>query len=656
VGDPKRPEQFELAYFRDLSHLAVTFAFELHNGAAPKTAFRLGWIHRMVSEHDIAHRGSQAPGVHPPPAYEDLIDPIRSFHDDVTTGDPGVKGRPLIFLASGAPADDPSRVIWLRRPARWEYRYEGLTTGLTTPPDDSHVELRMRDAFCLFESGRLFYVLSLTPPAREDGSATQGPPGAGSRQPGDDPSFDEYVLIQLQQIALDHAYGTNVDFVGFARSPSDRDAQPLFELVSARLHSLAVGTGTANGITDVITPFGLLGTGASAPAWDSVRVVPGSEAIPSSPAVTGKLRGMCVAVASDEVLEAATWADKRFSGGDGTDALPDGLRSAERNWSDRKERAGERGHDDPENDWPRALLAFAGVAQGVPDFPWQDESEIYDSTRPVFRSVDSASYIHPKFMLEVAKSWRSFDQGRPELGTCPYLLLMWLVAVHDELLVGEMEERLEAIIYGAEPAAVTDLAALARHAAAEPMHDVHEAVMTAKQFRGRAKRLEENLRERLEIFRWLVIHRSGNAFRYEREKGAMAEIQKAMGTTDRFDEVLKITDRIEALVEDAVDLKSSYAQRRTNTILLVLALMTVLSVSNDLYGYVWRWGVNRKYALLVLAFVVLIAGTLMVLLERVAKAAAPLKRLVARIVRRDSLRRRSSGLDGRASQTPLEPR
>src|SRR3546814_13711989 len=47
------------------------------------------------------------------------------------------------------------------------------------------VPLRYRDAFCLFESGRLFYCFSMFPEA--DGGGT---------------GVDEYVLIAMQRLAL----------------------------------------------------------------------------------------------------------------------------------------------------------------------------------------------------------------------------------------------------------------------------------------------------------------------------------------------------------------------------------------------------------------------------------------------------------------------
>jgi hypothetical protein len=40
-----------------------------------------------------------------------------------------------------------------------------------------------------------------------------------------------------------------------------------------------------------------------------------------------------------------------------------------------------------------------------------------------------------------------------------------------------------------------------------------------------------------------------------------------MGTDERFEQALQMSDRIESLIEDVVSLKSSYSQRRTNAIL-----------------------------------------------------------------------------------------
>ncbi len=94
--------------------------------------------------------------------------------------------------------------------------------------------------------------------------------------------------------------------------------------------------------------------------------------------------------------------------------------------------------------------------------------------------------------------------------------------------------------------------------------------------------LESNIRRRLELFRWASIHRSGNIFRYPKETAALAAVRAKSGTETRFQDAHATVDRIEALVEDVSGLRSSYAERRTNTILFVLAVMGIVQLPNNL--------------------------------------------------------------------------
>lgn len=571
MPEPVR-RQREVALFDELCSVGVTFALELRNDAAPPTAFRLGWVHAAIRELD-------------PAAYETLIEPVRSFVDDVTTGEPGTNGRPLLFAASSAEPDDASRTVWLRRPAQWAYRFEGVVTELATPAARRDVQLRLRDSFAVFESGRVFYLLTLTQPTADVV----------------DP-LDEYAVLQLQQLVIDLRSAGDPSFLGFARSDRDAASVSVLELAAARLYELANDHGHDSAIDRIIVPFGLLGSGATAPIWQPATLpAPGAPRAPRASNVGAVLRGLCLAIEDEGMLAVADFADRIFA--DGVAVAPQPPPSVaqaalEQAWT-RAADAVPDVHHDLANDRPRALLAFSGVAQAVPDFPWQDESEIHDATRPSFRSVESACYVHPRFVLEVGERWRSFRNGRDDVGTCPYLLLMWIVAMHDELMVQDMEAQLSAVVYGRPAHDATSAADLVDNATAEPLGDVRQVVATAKHLLGgRTDLLERNLTDRLHLFRWHVIHRSGTLFRYPKEKGALEAIQATLGTKERFERALATLDRIESLVEDVVALKSTYAERRTNAILLMLALLGVVGVSSDLYGYVGLWSVDRKFAAL----------------------------------------------------------
>jgi hypothetical protein len=296
----------------------------------------------------------------------------------------------------------------------------------------------------------------------------------------------------------------------------------------------------------------------------------------------GDLRGLCVGIESEALLNVAMEAKSKFevAAGTGSD-----VPSAPIN--------------DPNSGYERKLLAFAGMVQGVEDFPFQDESELHDSTRPTAHSVESAVYAHPKFLIEIAKGWRSYHMARPELGNCPYLLLTWLVAMHDEIIVSRIESRIDEMIYSPQD----------RGYRAVPLADLNKVLKRARHIAASTgvDLVEANLQRRLDLFRWLSINRAGNVFRYTKEREALAAVQAAMGTQGRFERATETVDRIETLVEDASALRSSYAERRTNAMLFMIAVLSVFSVSNDVQTHFWRWGFDPKFFAIVTVLIVAVA-------------------------------------------------
>ncbi|MEG3179840.1 hypothetical protein [Sphingomonas sp. LT1P40] len=545
-----------------------------------------------------------------PDVFGDLVEPVRSFLDDVTTGPPGTNGRPFLFLASAQPPDDASRTVHFHRQPKWDYEFEGVTTSLRVPEQNRIIELRLRDSFCAFESGRLFYILTLTQPEKQP-------------QP-----IDEYALIQLQQLALSPKTGAiDTACAAFSFSGIEKQSVSLAAFAEQRLRALETDPDDmlCNGIRHIIKPYGLGGDGLER------RKIEGAH-----------LQRLCIGVEDDRLLAVAEHAIDMFKPVEnviGTTSAAPGEQTAEPGvplverldlaW--RKRYVGKPVrppfHIAGKAHYSRPLLTFAGMAQGVPDFPAQDESEVHDSTRPTARSVESALFTHPRFMMEVAKAWRSYQRGRPALGTCPYLLLTFLVAVHDELVVTELENRIERMIYAASPPKTVwrrirgagqwvrtlwrrawDQPSPFLHSRSRPMADVRDVLDRANHwFVTDVGILESNLRRRLELFRWTSIHRSGNIFRYPKEKNALTEVRVATGTDERFRNAHDMVDRMESLIEDVSNLKSSYAERRTNAILFGLAALGLIQLPANM-GQSWEmllrmprvvaflqsWGVEPK--------------------------------------------------------------
>ncbi|MET1081786.1 MAG: GNAT family N-acetyltransferase [Burkholderiales bacterium] len=492
--------------FTGLTTATFSFAFELDfdaGGDVARAAIRLEQV-----QADLEERSSAS-------VHVQLVEPVRSFLDDVTTGPPGRNGRPLLVTCSGTAAQSEDRAITMIRPAAWHYRAEGQRTELVAPHGaERAVPMRLHDAICAFESGRVFYILSLVLP--DEGAA-----------------IDEYAVLQLEQLAL-RPSGL-IDQVGYLAFDWGGERRTLLELANARIASLAAeDAARPNAIADVLCRFEMARKGERRMQF-----------------VEADLKGLCIGIESEELLDVARRATSAF-GDDETTSRPR-----------------------PSID--RELLAFAGIVQGVEDFPFQDESEVHDSTRPTALSIEAAIYAHPRFLIEIGKGWRSYHMARPKLGSCPYLLLTWLVALHDELVVSRTEVRIDEMVYGPGGSKYRPV----------PLADIATVLSDARKLFGgdTAGLVEANLRRRLDLFRWLTINRSSNVFRYPKERDTLSAVQAAMGTAGRFERANDMVDRIESLVEDASELRSTYAERRTNAMLLIIAVLSVFSVSNDLQGH-----------------------------------------------------------------------
>ena len=544
----------ETPVFADIAKSSFSFAFELtflteDNEPAPKTAFRL---ERMQEAFELdLHKE----------VHKALVRPARSFLDDVTTGPPGRNGRPLLLRAAKDDHRSGGCDILMTRDTRWIYEAENKLTELVIGDGTREVPFRLEDTFCVFESGRIFYVLTLV---LADGAM-----------------IDEYVVVQLQQLALERERADDSTYLGFAMAGGKRHS--LAGLANERLDLLDRSTAT-NALVHVFRAFELQQKGEKRAK------------------LTGdSLRSLCVGIEHDAMLtEAKRVADMFDERGERTDRdVGSRLQQLGDEVLGKAKRAGRaiaahvrpapashglpREHRSDDDDFDAELLAFAGMAQGVPDFPFQDESEVHDSTRPTARSVEATLYAHPKFLLELGTNWRSFEEGRHDVGTCPYLLLMWLVAVQDELVVTEIEQKIDELIYNPAQKGMR----------ATPLDEVDDVLSKVERshVHSGAKALKINLKHRFDLFRWLEINRSANVFRYPREKGALEAIQAAMGTAGRFERAEQCVNRTENLVEDVTNLQRTYSDDRTNTLLFILALVGVLGLPKtimDLLGILYH--------------------------------------------------------------------
>lgn len=533
---PRAIEVFgECAVFSDIADFAFTFLFELpangNDGSRP-TAFRLESIHRAIAPHAQPGEPDERRAI-----YDALVEPVRSYLDDVTNGGPGRGGRPLIVLAQPEAIENDNRSITLHCPARWRYRAEGRTVEMQSANGEAKlIELGFRDSFCLFESGRLFYCVSLFPSAEGQGKGV-----------------DEYVLIAMQRLAMKNPASEFVDAWRFALA--GKEPCSLTEMAQQRLTALANDLSeTPNAIRDfLVKTLGLKADFQISPC---------------------AVRNLLILVEDKRLQKIAALADDFGEGF----ALSDAVRDVAEKIAGARANcvATTRPHypsEEPDELLP--FLALAGILQSVCDFPFQDPSEIHDSTQPAVNSDGCFHYAHPRFQIELNEDSRSMHNARFGLGNCPYLTLMWLVVVHDELMVTETEEAIDILIYGDDESALI----------AEPMGPLARAVdAISLPWRSPVGDLRRNLEARFELFRRYSINQSSHLFRYKKEREALAAVEAGIGNRDRYDRAHAMIDRIEGLVEDIHAVNGAYGSARTGRVLMFITLLGLINFYDQLTG------------------------------------------------------------------------
>jgi len=597
----------ECPIFDDLDRVSVAFACELttsKGAAAPETGYRLTEIHREL--FGPAHqRLTSTPAGDALARARKLFDASRSFLDDITTGPPGANGRPM--LISAALDEDGWSGLRARivRPASWRYEFENAEVELGVPADQRIIDVTFNDQFCIFESGRIFYL------------------GMFGQDAQSQPRLNEYALIQLERLIIDPQDAASAARLGFVLAGATGDgvapeAISLREFLARRLADLAAAPSPEpNAVRDVLLPFGIIDEGAE------LRLLE-----------RGWLKNGLVQIEDEELLFAARYANEHYClespAADKSADLPDRAAAIAR-WDARwrkhhLERAGSglsRPHHAPAFKTasassameaeivPRPLLAFAGLAQGIPDFPRQDDSEVHDSTRPATAATEGMFYVHPAFELAIGVNWRTFSDGQRSVGGCPYAILAWIIGLHDEVIVADMERRIEAMIYGV-PAGKTSAHALGR---AQPAGDLMTILRGVSSILpSRRTLMDDNLRARLDIFRWCSIQRSGNVFRYPTERELLDAIRTARGTDARFDAAHMVVDRYESLVEDLSSLATGYKASRAGFLLAAIAALGLIGLPQALVeaGSLFGWRVDPIQAIMLIVAAVAILFALWV--------------------------------------------
>ena len=216
------------------------------------------------------------------------------------------------------------------------------------------------------------------------------------------------------------------------------------------------------------------------------------------------------------------------------------------------------------------IVFLSGFFQNIVDFLEQDDLEVHDGITPLY--PESAAergnngyllYATPRFVFEVVATSRSLDGvGRRWLGTCPYVFLVHVMALHNEGIVRTYEKNVSELIRDLELMGIRSDAVEAAEGEALPLGSAF----------ARIKRF------RLQTFEQVHKHLSFNIFRYETERTFFRLIEEVRGSSTRhqyWDGVLKeLTEAVDSLK----DHRQTHYGLRLGWLGFILALSGVLQV------------------------------------------------------------------------------
>ena len=215
-------------------------------------------------------------------------------------------------------------------------------------------------------------------------------------------------------------------------------------------------------------------------------------------------------------------------------------------------------------------LFMAGFNQNVIDFLNQDASEVLDSLDPIYPTFDEevaerffVRYANPRALISYAKTWRSLDIGARYIGNCPYIFLIHVRSMHNEIIADKFEMEATSLI---------DEAA--------QWHD-----------KGQLARASDKFYE-FRIYDHLNYERSylDNNFRYNTEREFFEAVQDIRGVTRkhaRIGNLLALLEQQTHSTESRISGRNGYI---LNGMVAALATFTVSTALHD-------WSVSVPKAL-----------------------------------------------------------
>jgi len=203
-------------------------------------------------------------------------------------------------------------------------------------------------------------------------------------------------------------------------------------------------------------------------------------------------------------------------------------------------------------------LFISGFIQNIIDFMNQDASEILDSTDPIYPATPEQEeesffvrYANQRSITQFVPGSRSLECGNDYIGSCPYVFLVHLLAMHNEFLVRDYERQTEQLTKDVEN-------------------------FNNKQRLSRAA--DRFYRFRTSEFTTYQKNKYPNVFRYDSERDLFFAVEERRGTHRKDEYLNAIVNNLEAQTRDLEGRLRSKVDRHLSLLLAAVSIFSVLQV------------------------------------------------------------------------------
>ncbi len=205
---------------------------------------------------------------------------------------------------------------------------------------------------------------------------------------------------------------------------------------------------------------------------------------------------------------------------------------------------------------------LSGFFQNIIDFLNQDVTELRDGTDPVYPKTDEqaqeaffARFANGRSLSQVVSHSRSLEVGGDYIGTCPYVFLVHLMALHNEFLVRKYERETSAIQDRLSSPDLTRYGSLDALLARQEDTDTRELKKATQPFYA----------FRYQAFTVYKRHLYANTFRYDTERHLFDELEQIRSTGPRLAFCDRILEGLDKTIEDIEEDKRYQEQQNTAT-------------------------------------------------------------------------------------------